>query len=340
MTASRKPLISVLGGGSWGTMVAQLVAVKGHRVRLWCRRPEQAREINKRRSNDRYLKGFKLSSRIMATANLALAVEDIPLVFVVIPAKSFRMVSRSIGEFLQPDQFVVHGTKGIEAGTYMRMSEILEEETCVRQLGVLAGPNIAKEIGAGLPAGAVVASRFPNLITASQEALVSERLRVYANDDVVGVELAGALKNIVAIASGMVSALSLGENARALLVTRGLSEIARVGVALGADPLTFSGVAGVGDLMVTCMSPHSRNHRVGAAIARGETLEQVVESLGMVAEGVHTSRVVSELIVSRGLDAPLLMGVKHVLDGKMTPVEALKYFMSLASRQDIDLALR
>ncbi len=340
MASKAKAQISVLGGGSWGTTVAYLVARKGHRVRLWCRRPEQADEINNNRRNSRYLPDLELPEEIEATADLAAAIEAMPLVFVVVPAKSFRQLCRAAGDHFEPDQFVVHGTKGIEAESFLRMSQILEQETCIRQLGVLAGPNIAAEICAGLPAGTVVASRYPRVIEASEAALVSDRLRVYANDDVVGVEWAGALKNIVAIASGMVSELDLGENARALLITRGLSEIARVGVAMGADPMTFSGVAGVGDLVVTCNSRHSRNHRIGAAIARGETLDTAIAKLGMVAEGVHTARVVAEIVAERHIDAPLLLGVKAVLDSELQPLEAVGHFMALASRHDIDTALR
>ncbi len=332
--------ITVLGAGSWGCTVAHLIAQNGHPVQLWCRRADQADEINSKHTNARYLGDFPLHEGVQATTDLESVLYDVPLVFMIVPVKSFRSVCSQAAPLFAPEQYVVHGSKGIEAETFCRMSEVIEQETCIRQYGVLAGPNIATEIIAGKPAGAVIASRFPRVVKASQDALVSDRFRIYNNDDVLGVELAGALKNIVAIASGLCTAFDLGENARALLITRGLSEIARVGVSLGADPLTFSGVAGAGDLIVTCMSPHSRNHRVGVALAQGKKLDAIIQDLGMVAEGVSTTRVVHQIIEERKIDAPLLDGMYQVIEGTLDPTEAVAYFMTLAARQDIDQALR
>lgn len=332
---AKAPAVTVLGGGNWGTAIAQLIAANGHAVRLWCRRAEQADEINTCRTNERYLPGATLHDGIEATSDLAAAVTGVPVLIYVIPSKSFRAVARATGDVVQPDQLAIHATKGIEAESFCRMSELLTQETCLRQIGVLSGPNIAVEICAGKPAGTVIASRFPRVIEQCQRLLASPQMRVYGNDDVVGVELGGALKNIIAIAAGMLAELDLGENARSLLITRGLSEIARVGVALGAQPLTFSGLAGIGDLMVTCASPHSRNHRVGRGLARGDKLDAVVEQLGMVAEGVHTAAVVHTINEQRGIDAPLMEAVYRIVHEGLHPAEAVRELMVTASRPDI-----
>jgi len=217
------------------------------------------------------------------------------------------------------------------------MSEVLFQETCIKQMGVLSGPNIAPEIAAGKPAGTVVASRFPRVIAEALNLLVSPRFRVYSGQDVTGVELAGALKNVVAIAGGIATQLQLGDNAKALLVTRGLTEMTRLGVALGARSGTFCGVAGLGDLIVTCASPMSRNHRVGAGLARGTKLTQVVRELGMVAEGVNTSQVAYEMIRERRLYAPVFEGVYKMVHQGLSPKKALDELMRLESRPDVDL---
>lgn len=331
--------ITVLGAGSWGTAVAHLIGSNHHPVTLWCRRDEAAREITEQHTNTRYLGDLRLSEQITASTDLAACLRDAGLIFVVIPSKSFRAVSRAVGDVLTPDQYVIHATKGIEPKSYHRMSEILLQETCAKQIGVLSGPNIAAEICAGKPAGTVIASRYPNVIKAADRALASRVLRVYGNDDVLGVELAGALKNIVAIAAGMATEMNLGENAKALLITRGLSEISRLGVALGAKAVTFMGLAGIGDLMVTCASTLSRNHQVGRALARGESLQQALDSLGMVAEGVNTALVAHEIISRDRIDAPLLQAIYRVLYDGLAPAEALGELMRLSSRHDIDLAL-
>jgi glycerol-3-phosphate dehydrogenase (NAD(P)+) len=291
MADSKQPAaVSVLGAGNWGTTLAHLIGENGFPVRLWARNVELATEIAERRTNTQYLPGLTLSAKIQPTSDLDEAVRGATLLFIVIPSQAFRLVCTQIGGLVTPAQLAVHATKGLELSTYKRMTEIMLEETCLRQIGVLSGPNIAREMCEGKPAGTVIASRFPRVIEVARNYLKSRRLRVYANSDVVGVELGGTLKNIIAIAAGMATQMQLGENAKSLLITRGLSEIARLGVALGSDPMTFSGLAGIGDLMVTCASPISRNHRVGAALARGLSLSEAVESLGMVAEGIRPRR--------------------------------------------------
>lgn len=332
--------VAVLGAGNWGTSLAQLIAENGHSVRLWARRKALANQINRRRENAKYLEGIELSEGITATAELADAVRDAPVILFVVPSKAFRAVAREVGDTLRPDQLVLHATKGIEPGTHQRMSQLLMEETCALQIGVASGPNIAREICEGKPAGIVVATAFPRVAAAARRLLHCPRMRVYDNEDLVGVELAGALKNVVAIAAGMATAMGLGENAKALLMTRGLSECARIGVAMGARPATFAGVAGMGDLIVTCTSTLSRNHRVGAALAGGKTLKQAIKALGMVAEGVGTAAVVRDIAQRREIDAPLLIGVHRVLDGELTPQQALQHLMGLDALPDVAPALR
>ncbi|MCA9522386.1 MAG: NAD(P)-dependent glycerol-3-phosphate dehydrogenase [Myxococcales bacterium] len=334
-----KPSVSVIGGGSWGSTIAHLIGLCGHEVLLWCRSAEKADEINVQRTNAKYLGELQLSPHIRATTDLSEAVKGVPVVFVVVPSKAFRETARAIGDLCSPDQYLVHATKGLEPKSHKRMSEILLQETCVRQIGVLSGPNIAPELCAGKPAGTVIASRYPRLATKVQELLASEIMRVYANDDVLGVELGGTLKNIVAIGAGMAAQMELGENAKALLITRGLSEISRVGVALGANPMTFAGLAGIGDLIVTCSSPFSRNHRVGRRLAQGDKLEAIIETLGMVAEGVTATRVAWEIARELRLETPLLDGIFRVLYEGMHPQTALVELMRVASQQDIDQLL-
>jgi glycerol-3-phosphate dehydrogenase (NAD(P)+) len=338
--AEQKPRsVSVLGAGNWGTTIAHLIGQNGYRVRLWARSRELVDEINQRRTNERYLSGLRLSENIEATTQLDEAVHDIELLFLVIPSQAFREVCQQLGDLVRPAQVAVHATKGLELGSYQRMTEIVAAETCLRQIGVLSGPNIAREMCSGKPAGTVVASHFPRVVTVAREALRSKQLRVYGNNDVIGVELGGTLKNIIAIAAGMATQMELGENAKSLLITRGLSEIARLGVALGADPMTFSGLAGIGDLLVTCASPISRNHRVGAALARGMSLAEAVDSLGMVAEGVKAAQIAHEITAQLGLRCPLMEGVYRVLYDGLSPQQGLRELMAGAVQDDIDPSL-
>jgi glycerol-3-phosphate dehydrogenase (NAD(P)+) len=327
--------VAVVGAGNWGTVLAHLVARNGHTVRLWMRDVEVCAEIATRRTHTRSSPGLVLAEGIEATSDLRLAVRSADLVLVAIPAQAFREVARALGDVLTPEQLVIHGTKGIENGSLARASEILEQETCARQIGALAGPNIAIEVAAGKPAGTMIASHFPRVIEVGRRALASPQMMVFAGEDVVGVEVSGALKNVVAIAAGAATALEVGENAKAFLVTRGLAEITRVGIALGADPATFAGLAGLGDLVVTCASSHSRNHRVGVALARGERLDDALRAMGMVAEGVATSVSARALAAAQGIETPLLSRVHAVVHEGLSPREALQQLMALPAGRDV-----
>jgi len=327
--------VAVLGAGNWGTVLAHLVAANGHGVRLWARDAACRDEINLRRTNARAMPGLVIAPGVTAVASLAEAVGGAELVLVAVPSTAFREVCRALGDAVRPHQLVIHGSKGLEAGTSRRMSEILHEETCARQIGVLAGPNIAAEVAAGKPAGAVIASPFPRVVELGRRALASRQLMVFAGADVLGVELCGALKNVVAIAAGIADEMRVGENAKALLVTRGLAELMQLASAMGAEPMTLAGLAGVGDLMVTCASPLSRNHRVGVALARGERLEDAVAALGMVAEGVHASSSARRLAREHGVETPLFDRIDRVLHEGLSPADALDELMRLPAGREL-----
>jgi glycerol-3-phosphate dehydrogenase (NAD(P)+) len=328
-------MIAVLGAGNWGTTLADLIASNGHAVRLWTRDPAQRDEVNARRSNEAAVPGLRIAEGVSATSDLGEAVRGAALVVMVIPSRGFREVSSALGEVLAPEQAVLHATKGLERESNARMSEVLLAETCARQIGVLSGPNLAAEIARRKPAGTVVASRFPRVIELARRALSCPRMMVFAGDDVLGVELAGALKNVVAIAAGAATEMDIGENAKALLVTRGLAEVTRLAVTMGANPLTLAGLAGIGDLMVTCASPRSRNHRVGAALARGERLPDILAGLGMVAEGVYAAVAARDLARVHRVEAPLLDGVYRVLYEGTGCEQALRKLMTLPAGRDV-----
>jgi glycerol-3-phosphate dehydrogenase (NAD(P)+) len=329
--------VAVLGGGSWGTCLAHLAGQAGPEdVVLWMRDEGAVREVNEQRTNRRYLGEVRLAERVRATTDLREAVLGTRLVIVAVPSSAFRDVSAAAGEFVTGDQVLLSATKGLEPRTFARMSQVLAEETCARKVGAVSGPNLAKEIIAGQPAATVVASRFREAIVVGARLLHGPALRVYGNMDLKGVELAGALKNVIAIATGVAQGLGFGTNVRAMIITRGLAEVQRLGVKLGADPLTFSGLAGIGDLMATCSSELSRNFRVGLGLARGRSLDEITAELGEVAEGVNTTRVALALARSVDVALPITEGVGRLLDGGETPRQVLDDLMTRAARYEID----
>lgn len=324
--------IAVIGAGSWGTTVASLAARTTEAV-LWARRGELADVINRTHQNPDYMPGFELPGSLRATADLEDALDGARAVVMAVPSHGFRVVFRDAARSIAPGTPVVSLTKGIEEQTLATMTEIVSQEFPSHdpdRSGVLTGPNLASEVAAGQPAASVVAMRDMDEAKTLQAMFMGPTFRVYTNEDVVGCELGGALKNVMAIAAGMSDGLGFGDNSRATLITRALAELTRLGVALGGKPVTFAGLAGMGDLIATCSSTRSRNHKVGVGLAEGKTTEEIVDEMNMVAEGIKTTRGVLGLAERAGVEMPIAEQVGQVLYHGVHPREAV---MSLMTRQ-------
>ncbi len=329
--------VGILGGGSFGTTLAEIVARQGGRPLLWMRDEAIRREIVERRTNVKFFgPELRLAAGIETTGELADIARRTHVILSAVPTKGVREVAFKLGEHLSGDRIVVSCAKGLEPKTGKRMTEVWKEETCVKKVGVLSGPNLAGEIVRGQPAASVVASRFDEVIERATRVLMGPRMRIYGSDDVIGVEMAGALKNIIAIAAGVLDGLGLGDNTKAALVTRGLAEIARYGARSGANPLTFSGLAGVGDLIATCGSDLSRNHQVGARLGKGERLPAILASMVQTAEGVSTTRTVWEHASEVGIDMPITEGVYRILFDGATPQAVVEEVMARPPIREID----
>src|SRR5262249_51494741 len=298
--------VLVVGGGSFGTALASILVRNHRRVRLWVRRNEQAEEINRQHSNRLYFPEQKVPPDLQATTDLEAAMMETPVILIAVPSKSFREVARKVGDYLTGEQILLHATKGIEPVTFKRMSEILREETCGLKIGAISGPNLAEELMKGNPAGSTVASHFDEVVRQAQDLFAGGPLRLYGARDVIGTEIGGAFKNIIALMSGAAQGLGYGDNTKALIVTRGLAEMTRYGLALGAAAETFSGLAGIGDLMATCSSPLSRNFKTGRRFGEGESLEEILSSSKQVVEGIPTTLAVYEQIRVLQLDLPMV----------------------------------
>jgi len=305
--------IAILGGGNFGTAIANIVARNGFVTHLWMRDPKQVADCLEHRENRRYLPGHHLEELVQPTDDIEHALGRSTLVFVTVPSRSFREVSQRVAEIAPPETFVISATKGIEGEGFRLMSQVLEDYVPRVRIGALSGPNLAEEIADGHYTGTVIASWAPEVTETVQRALRSPTFRVYANNDVYGVELAGALKNIYAIVCGLAGGLAVGQNTVGMLITRSLAEMSRLAVSLGANPFTFLGLAGVGDLLVTCTSPLSRNYQLGYRIAQGMSLHAAIEDLGKLAEGVNTLEVVYRKSAELGVYMPLAAGLYRVL---------------------------
>ncbi|HVM63876.1 MAG TPA: NAD(P)H-dependent glycerol-3-phosphate dehydrogenase [Acidimicrobiales bacterium] len=315
--------VSVLGAGSWGTTVASLCA-PGHPTVLWARTAEVAERINRDHVNPAYVSEFRLAPELRATSDLDEAVAGCDLLVVGVPAAGFRDIARKAGPGLRPWVPVVSLAKGLEPGSLLRMTEVVREELPGHPAAALTGPNLAREILRGQAAASVIATEDLALGAAIQGVLGRGVFRVYLNHDVIGCELGGALKNVIAIAAGIAQGLRVGDNTRAAVIARGLAEITRLGVAMGAEPATFAGLAGMGDLIATCMSPLSRNRAVGERLGQGVPLGRVLEELQMVAEGVQTAAAALELGRRHDLDLPICRAVHGVVTGRVTPQQAYR----------------
>ena len=313
--------ITVLGAGSWGTTVASLVAPR-HETVLWARNADVAKAINVDHANAAYLPGFDLPPELSATSSLEDAACEADLLIVGVPTSGFRTVLEEASEYIRPWIPVVSLSKGLERGTHLRMTQVIKEVVPGHPVASLTGPNIATEIMSGKAAAAVVATEDLEVARAIQKVVTRGLFRVYLNDDVIGCEMGGALKNVIAIAAGIGEGLGVGDNTRAAVMSRGLAELARLGVALGAQPTTFAGLAGMGDLIATCMSPHSRNRRVGEQLGKGRRLEDILAEMHMVAEGVKTASVALELAEDHHLDLPICRVIDKVVRGEIEPAGA------------------
>ncbi len=336
--AVTKYTLAVLGGGSFGTALSDISATNGHEVRLWVRSEEQAQRINTDHINHRYLPGFAMNPAIKATSSLNQTLEGADIVFIAIPSKSFRSVVQQAAPLLK-GKMIISTTKGIEPETFDLMSQILQEEVKQARIGVLSGPNLAKEIIAKSVTATVIASDDAELCSVLQQVLHCHYFRVYSNTDVYGVELAGALKNIYAIVLGVGAALGMGENTKSMLLTRSLAEMSRFAVRLGANPLTFLGLAGVGDLIATCTSDLSRNFRVGHALGAGKTLSEAEEMLGQVAEGVNTLRQVKQKAEEQQVDMPLVNGLYRIIYEGQEISSLVKGMMQCEQKTDVEFML-
>lgn len=312
--------IAVIGSGSWGTTLAVLLASHGRDVWLWARTDDEAERLNAQRENPRFLPGVPFPDALHVSADAAAVLADAAVVLLVAPAQRMRDNVRALRDHFSPDAILLSCAKGLELGTLKRMTEVIQEElpAAMRDnVGVLSGPNLAREIAAGLPASTVVAMADHDRAARAQRLINTPTFRVYTHDDVVGVEFAGALKNIIAIGAGAADQFALGDNAKSTYLTRGLAEIARLGTAAGANPLTFAGLAGLGDLLCTCASSHSRNHYVGVELAKGRSLEDIRASMTQIAEGVYTIKAARDLAARHGVEMPITDELYQILyEGK------------------------
>jgi glycerol-3-phosphate dehydrogenase (NAD(P)+) len=329
---------AVLGAGSWGTAFAQVLADAGTETILWARRPEIATAISDNRENPDYLPGIKLAGRLRATSDPEEAVRDADIVVLAVPSQTLRANLTSFAPLLPREAILLSLMKGVELGTDKRMTEVIREVADFPEdrVAALSGPNLAREIAMREPAAAVVACTELDVARTVQAACHSGYFRPYRNHDVIGCEFGGAVKNVIALAVGMAAGLGLGDNARASLITRGLAETARIGVALGAEPLTFAGLAGMGDLVATCSSPLSRNRTFGEDLGRGLTVEQVVAKTKQTAEGVKSCRSIFDLAQKNQVAAPITENVVKVVDDGVTVPEMLASLLASSPKHEQD----
>lgn len=317
--------IAIIGSGAWGTTLALLSANKGTATTLWEHNPERAAEMQTRRENTMFLPGFRFPDRLRVTGDIREAVEGKDMLVLVTPSQRMRENVRLVAPYMGKETILVSASKGIEIGSLKRMTEIIVEELphVAGRVAALSGPNISREVAEGKPTAAVLAAYDQDVAIRARTLLSTLRYRIYTANDIVGVELGGALKNIIAIGAGFNDGMGYGENARAAFMTRGLAEIARLGIAAGAHPLTFSGLAGIGDLIATCVSPLSRNHRLGQRLAAGEKLQDILASTHEVAEGVYTTRAALQLAARFDVEMPITSQLGLVLFEGLDPKKAV-----------------
>lgn len=327
--------IAVFGPGSWGTAIALLLVRGGHRVSLIGIYPEEIEQIKREKQNVAYLPGVPLPEEITPTTDLAEI--DADAVFLVVPSHAVRDSARLIKPYLRPGCVVVNAAKGLEENTHLRLSQVLAQELPEHPIAVISGPSHAEEVGRDVTTAVVVASENITVAETVQDLMMTSKFRVYTSKDLLGVELGGALKNIIALCSGILEGMNPRDNTKAALITRGLAEITRLGVAMGADPQTFSGLSGMGDLIVTCTSLHSRNLRAGRALGSGKPLDEVLKEVGMVVEGVRATKVAYELSKKYGISMPITEQAYKVLFEGLSPQDALVNLMMRGKKHETEV---
>ncbi|WP_010284246.1 NAD(P)H-dependent glycerol-3-phosphate dehydrogenase [Bacillus timonensis] len=323
--------VTVVGAGSWGTALALVLADNDHEVRIWSHRKSQVDEINTKHTNSKYVPSIELPETIIGYADLTKALEGVKTIVLAVPTKAIREVLQKIGQVTSEPLTIIHVSKGIEPDTLKRISEMIEEEMpsdLLKDVVVLSGPSHAEEVVLRHPTTVTVSSKNMESAEYVQDLFINQHFRVYTNPDIIGVEIGGALKNIIALAAGITDGLGYGDNAKAALITRGLAEISRLGSKMGANPLTFAGLTGIGDLIVTCTSVHSRNWRAGNLLGKGHSLKEVLDNMGMVVEGVRTTKAAYQLAKKMDVSMPITFALYDVLFNDQSPKEAVDKLMS------------
>lgn len=331
--------VAIVGAGSWGTALGMVLADNGHEVRLWGHKSEQINEINTQHTNKKYLPNITLQDSIIGYSSLEAALEGIEIMILAVPTKAIREVVGKINAFQKEPLTIVHVSKGIEPNTLLRISEMIEEEMLselIHSIVVLSGPSHAEEVSLRQPTTVTVSSKRMEAAIRIQDLFINQNFRVYTNPDIIGVEIGGALKNIIALAAGISDGLGYGDNAKAALMTRGLAEISRLGTKMGASPLTFSGLTGIGDLIVTCTSVHSRNWRAGNLLGKGKNLQEVLDNMGMVVEGVRTTKAAWQLAQKYNVKMPITNALYDLLFNQADPKETVDALMARVKTHEME----
>lgn len=328
--------IGVVGSGSWGTALAVMLAKKGYHVNLWSWLEEESRRIAEARENIEFLPGISIPENVSYTWDLEKCVQDVEVIVTAVPSHAVRATAQKLSPFVKENQILVNVSKGLEEGSLLRLSQVIEQEISNIDIAVMSGPSHAEEVARDIPTTNVVASSKRKIAQYIQDIFMNPKFRVYTNPDVVGVELGGALKNVIALAAGICDGLSFGDNTKAALMTRGIAEISRLGTAMGARPETFSGLSGIGDLIVTCTSMHSRNRRAGILIGKGKTLEQALKEVHMVVEGVNTTRAAYQLAQRYEVEMPIVNQAYQVLFEHKEPQEAVVDLMMRSKTHEME----
>ena len=332
-----KNKIAVIGAGSFGTSLAMLLVSKGHDVSIWGRKKSQMALMRDTLENPHYLPGIKLPRELRIVDEMEDALKDAEIILFSVPAQQFRGVLNTAKDFMSGNEIIVNVAKGIEKGTLLRLSEVAKEIMPEVRYVTLSGPSHAEEVAKALPTTVAVAAEDEELAKMIQNVFNTDRFRVYTNDDIAGVELGGSLKNIIALGAGISDGMGFGDNAKAAMMTRGITEMSRLGIAMGAKPETFSGLTGLGDLIVTCTSMHSRNRRCGIMMGEGKTVEEAKEEIGMVVEGLSTAEAAGALAEKYNIEMPITQCICLMIDGKITAIQAVEILMGRETKNEMQI---